>query len=420
MPDSPPTPNARSFAYLALESILDHLAPQRTTPPLEREGEWFRRALTEAGKLVNLAGHAPRGVPDPVEALYDELYLSTRNLVFHAKATRAYLLPHGSPERRALEETARRAAYLYIALAEKVIHLRPPGSGWFAGAWRMLIDGLALRLGIVLTNDPAPFSADDTTCGCRKLDRGRVRVVDHRMIVGSPGRVSVSGGSFSGCGSVVLVLVAAAAARAGRASLSLGAREGDRRLDRAMGTRAHRDRPRAQRSTWFLIELTRSHPQPPRFRRRLTTGKAPSSVVVLETERGRLGVWLGHPRRRLRSLSAEEVDQYLRGVEEPKRSTLAALRRAILEVVPDAEQVISYRVPAFRVRGETVAGFAAFQNHLSYLPFSGSVLPTLGEELEGYTMTKSALHFAVDRPLPKTLVKRLIAVRLVEVEPPSR
>lgn len=148
--------------YLALESILDHLAPQRTTPPLEREGEWFRRALTEADKVVSLAGHAPRGAPDPVEALYDELYVSTRNLVFHAKSTRAYLLPHSSPERRAVEETARRAAYLYIALAEKVVHLRPPGSGWFAGAWRMHIDGLAPRLGIVVTNDPAPFSADDT------------------------------------------------------------------------------------------------------------------------------------------------------------------------------------------------------------------------------------------------------------------
>jgi len=149
-------------AYLALESIFDHLAPQRTAPSFEREGDWFRRALAEAGTIVNLAGHAPKGVPDPVKALYDELYLSTRNLVFHAKSTRAYHLPHSSPERRAIEETTRRAAYLYMALAERVIHLRPPGSGWFAGAWRMAVDDLAPRLGIAVTNDPAPFSADDT------------------------------------------------------------------------------------------------------------------------------------------------------------------------------------------------------------------------------------------------------------------
>jgi len=73
------------------------------------------------------------------------------------------------------------------------------------------------------------------------------------------------------------------------------------------------------------------------------------------------------------AVSAEEVDKYLRGVEEPKRSTLEALGSCILDVVPDAEQVISYRVPAFCIRGTTVAGFAAFKDHLSYLPFSGSV-----------------------------------------------
>ncbi len=75
--------------------------------------------------------------------------------------------------------------------------------------------------------------------------------------------------------------------------------------------------------------------------------------------------------------------------------------------------MISYRVPAFRLHGKTVAGFAAFQN-LSYLPFSGSVLPDLADELEGYTMTKSALHFPIDRPLPKTLVKKLLVARLAE------
>jgi len=121
-----------------------------------------------------------------------------------------------------------------------------------------------------------------------------------------------------------------------------------------------------------------------------------------------------------RVVSADEVDEYLRGVDEPKRSTLQALRRSILEIVPDAEQVISYRVPAFRVRGKTVAGFAAFKDHLSYLPFSGSVLAPLADELKGYTMTKSALHFPVDRPLPKTVVKKLVAVRLREVGPGSR
>ena len=119
-------------------------------------------------------------------------------------------------------------------------------------------------------------------------------------------------------------------------------------------------------------------------------------------------------------MSTEEIDEYLQGVDEPKRSTLQALRRTILEIVPDAEQVISYRVPAFRVSGTTVAGFAAFKDHLSYLPFSGSVLGQFADELKGYTMTKSSLHFPVDRPLPKSLVRKLLAVRLGELAEASR
>ena len=114
-------------------------------------------------------------------------------------------------------------------------------------------------------------------------------------------------------------------------------------------------------------------------------------------------------------MAAADVDEYLLGVEEPKRSTLQALRRTILEIVPEAEQLISYGMPAFRVEGKTFAGFAAFTKHLSYLPFSGSVLAQLANELEGYTMTKSALHFGIDVPLPKELVEKLIAVRRAEL-----
>ena len=113
-------------------------------------------------------------------------------------------------------------------------------------------------------------------------------------------------------------------------------------------------------------------------------------------------------------MAAADVDEYLRRLEEPKRGTLQALRSTILEIVPAAEQLISYGMPAFRVEGKTVAGFAAFRKHLSYLPFSGTVLSQLADELEGYTMTKSALHFAVDEPLPKALVEKLIDVRIAE------
>jgi hypothetical protein len=61
------------------------------------------------------------------------------------------------------------------------------------------------------------------------------------------------------------------------------------------------------------------------------------------------------------AVSAQEIDQYLDALEESKRATLALLRQTILDLLPEAEQGISYGVAAFRVRGKTVAGFAAFK-----------------------------------------------------------
>jgi len=111
-------------------------------------------------------------------------------------------------------------------------------------------------------------------------------------------------------------------------------------------------------------------------------------------------------------MSAQEVDHYLSEIEEPKRTTLQKVRRSILAVVPDAEEGISYGMPAFRVNGKVVAGFAAFKNHLTYVPHSGSVLEQLGDELARYSMSKGALRFPIDQPLPDSLVEKLITARL--------
>ena len=67
-------------------------------------------------------------------------------------------------------------------------------------------------------------------------------------------------------------------------------------------------------------------------------------------------------------MSSAEVNTYLADIEEPKRSTLQRLRQTILEVVPEAEEGISYGVPAFRVRGNVIAGFTAFKNISAICP----------------------------------------------------
>jgi uncharacterized protein YdhG (YjbR/CyaY superfamily) len=111
-------------------------------------------------------------------------------------------------------------------------------------------------------------------------------------------------------------------------------------------------------------------------------------------------------------MSTEEIDAYLETLEEPKRATLRELRQTILGVIPDAEQCISYGLPAFRLQGKVIAGFAAFKNHLSYFPHSGSVIPALRHDVAQYATSTGTLQFPIDTPLPDALVEELIAVRM--------
>ena len=88
------------------------------------------------------------------------------------------------------------------------------------------------------------------------------------------------------------------------------------------------------------------------------------------------------------------------------------LRDRILEIVPDAVEVVSYGMPAFKVEGTVVAGLLANKNHIGYYPFSGSILVNFPEELAKYKTTLSAIHVPVDKPLSKTLLRKLIRARL--------
>lgn len=114
-------------------------------------------------------------------------------------------------------------------------------------------------------------------------------------------------------------------------------------------------------------------------------------------------------------MSKADIDKFLRTVDEPKRSTLEEVRRRILEIVPDAEQGIKYGMPAFMLEGKCFACIAPFKNHLNYSPYSGQILHQLADELVNYKYSQGSLQFAVDKPLPKTLIKKLIRLRLDEI-----
>ena len=116
-------------------------------------------------------------------------------------------------------------------------------------------------------------------------------------------------------------------------------------------------------------------------------------------------------------MASEEIDEYLAGVDEPGRSTLEVLRRTLLDLLPEAEQGMSYGVPAFRVRGTPVAGFAAAKRHLSYFPHSGDVITRLGDAVAGYSTSKGTLRFGLDEPLPVPLVRALVEARCAMLPP---
>jgi len=114
----------------------------------------------------------------------------------------------------------------------------------------------------------------------------------------------------------------------------------------------------------------------------------------------------------VRVVSKQEIDDYLASLGPSEQATLELLRHEILELIPDAEQCISYGIQASRLKGKVIAGFAAYKNHLSYFPHSGSVLGVLQRDVASYARSRGALRFRVDSPLPKAPIAKLIAIRV--------
>ena len=112
------------------------------------------------------------------------------------------------------------------------------------------------------------------------------------------------------------------------------------------------------------------------------------------------------------------VDDYLDRIPEPARSTLEKVRSAIRSAVPrDAEEVISYGIPAFRQQ-KVLVYYAAFTNHCSFFP-TGAVMNEFKDELKAYKISKGTIQFPIDKPLPATLIKKMVKARLAQLEKKS-
>ena len=111
--------------------------------------------------------------------------------------------------------------------------------------------------------------------------------------------------------------------------------------------------------------------------------------------------------------TVKDIDTYVALQPEEVRADLEQIRQTIKAAALEAEEVISYRMPAFRYHGMLV-GFAAARNHYGFYPWTGRTVEQFKDELQGYTTTKGSIHFAKDKPLPVSLIKKIVKHRMKE------
>lgn len=118
-------------------------------------------------------------------------------------------------------------------------------------------------------------------------------------------------------------------------------------------------------------------------------------------------------------MSARDADAYLAKLSADKRATLEKVRKAIRAAAPDAEEGVSYGMPAF-FQGKPIAGYSASAKHCSYFPMSGAITARLADELKHYEVSKGGFRFPIGKPPSATLIRKLVKARLAEIETVAR
>ena len=111
------------------------------------------------------------------------------------------------------------------------------------------------------------------------------------------------------------------------------------------------------------------------------------------------------------------VQAYLDRLPADQRALLEHVRGVIAGVVPEAEQAISYGMPAFKLGGRFFLSYAGWKRHCSIYPLTDEFLAEHRTELEGYGRTKGSLHFTPEKPLPDALLEALVRHLLAREEP---
>jgi len=121
-----------------------------------------------------------------------------------------------------------------------------------------------------------------------------------------------------------------------------------------------------------------------------------------------------------RSAQTESVDDYLKTVSVDTRVALERLRKIIKVAAPETTEVVSYKIPISKYQGHPLVGFGATENHCSFYIMSSGMIPNLARarnaELKRYDVSGATIHFTPDKPLPATLVTKLVKERIAENE----
>jgi len=108
------------------------------------------------------------------------------------------------------------------------------------------------------------------------------------------------------------------------------------------------------------------------------------------------------------------VDEYLGTLPQDRRVVMEALRRTIKAAAPDATELISYGMPAFKSHGQFLVSYDAYKNHYSLFPASEAVVEACGNELKPYLTGKGTISFRADKPISDALVTKIVRVRFAE------
>ncbi len=107
------------------------------------------------------------------------------------------------------------------------------------------------------------------------------------------------------------------------------------------------------------------------------------------------------------------IDDYISGFPKDTQKILRKMRQTIRAASPDAEEVISYRMPTFRLNRRNLVHFAAFENHIGFYPIPSGI-EAFKKELAPYKQGKGSVQFPLDRPIPFELVRKIVAYRAAE------